>query len=165
MTPQKTAHHLSQPDFFAPFQRLRYGQVHEIDTGDKQNKQRDARQDLSINGIPDFGDVAFERRPLNHGSNGSNGRDGLVHAGRLFDPASGRVMDIATTEPAVQFYSGNFLDGRLRGANGCAYRQGDGLCLETQHFPDSPNRPEFPTTVLRPGQLLKSTTVHRFSTA
>jgi aldose 1-epimerase len=89
---------------------------------------------------------------------------GLVHAARLADPASGRVMDIETTEPGVQFYSGNFLDGRLRGSNGHAYRQGDGICLETQHFPDSPNRPEFPSTVLRPGATFQSTTVHRFST-
>jgi aldose 1-epimerase len=92
------------------------------------------------------------------------GRDGLVHAARLRDPASGRVLDIATTEPGIQFYSGNFLDGRLRGAQGQAYRQGDGVCLETQHFPDSPNRPEFPSTVLRPGETFQSTTVHRFST-
>jgi len=93
------------------------------------------------------------------------GRKDLVHAARLADPASGRVMEIATTEPGIQFYSGNFLDGRLRGAHGQAYRQGDGVCLETQHFPDSPNRPEFPSTVLRPGATFQSTTVHRFSTA
>ena len=93
------------------------------------------------------------------------GRPGLVDAARLRDPASGRVLEIATTEPGLQFYSGNFLDGRLRGAQGRAYRQGDGVCLETQHFPDSPNRPEFPSTVLRPGATFQSTTVHRFSTA
>lgn len=91
-------------------------------------------------------------------------RPGLVHAARLADPLSGRVMDIETTEPGIQFYSGNFLDGRLRGTHGRAYRQGDGVCLETQHFPDSPNRPEFPSTVLRPGEAFQSTTVHRFST-
>ena len=92
------------------------------------------------------------------------GDKGLVHAARLADPASGRVMDVATTEPCIQFYSSNFLDGRLRGAHGQAYRQGDGVCLETQHCPDSPNRPEFPSTVLRPGETFQSTTVHRFST-
>lgn len=90
---------------------------------------------------------------------------GLVHAARLADPASGRVMDVSTTEPGVQFYSGNFLDGRLRGAGGQAYRQGDGVCLETQHFPDAPNHPEFPSTVLRPGRTFQSTTVHQFSIA
>ena len=93
-----------------------------------------------------------------------HGARALVDAARLADPDSGRVMDIQTTEPGVQFYSGNFLDGGLRGAHGQAYRQGDGVCLETQHFPDSPNRPEFPSTVLRPGETFQSTTVHRFST-
>lgn len=87
---------------------------------------------------------------------------GLVHAARLADPSSGRVLDIDTTEPALQLYSGNFLDGRLRGCRGEAYRQGDGVCLETQHPPDAPNRADFPSTVLRPGQIFQSTTVHRF---
>ena len=91
------------------------------------------------------------------------GRGELVPAARLADPLSGRVMEIETTEPGIQFYSGNFLDGRLRGSQGRAYRQGDGVCLETQHYPDSPNRPEFPSTVLRPGEAFQSTTVHRFS--
>lgn len=86
----------------------------------------------------------------------------LRFAARLEDPASGRAMDVETTEPGLQFYSGNFLDGTLAGASGQTYRQGDGLCLETQHFPDSPNRPDFPSTVLRPGELFTSTTVHRF---
>ncbi|HEY4068314.1 MAG TPA: aldose epimerase family protein [Burkholderiaceae bacterium] len=95
---------------------------------------------------------------------GAAGDGALVPTARLRDPASGRVMELSTTEPGVQFYSGNFLDGRLRGAQGEAYRQGDGVCLETQHFPDSPNRPEFPSTVLRPGATFQSTTVHRFST-
>ena len=99
---------------------------------------------------------------IDRGGDRGGARD-LVHAARLADPASGRVMDIATTEPGIQFYSGNFLDGRLRGSGGEAYRQGDGVCLETQHFPDSPNRPEFPSTVLRPGETFQSTTVHRFS--
>ncbi|MFH8930244.1 aldose epimerase family protein [Streptomyces pristinaespiralis] len=80
------------------------------------------------------------------------------------EPTSGRVMTIATTEPGLQFYSGNFLDGTLKGTSGRVYRQGDGFCLETQHFPDSPNRPEFPTTVLRPGQVYRSSTVHSFGT-
>jgi aldose 1-epimerase len=89
---------------------------------------------------------------------------GPCPAARLADPASGRVLEIDTTEPALQFYSGNFLDGSLLGAGGSTYRQGDGLCLETQHYPDSPNRPEFPSTVLRPGQTFTSSTVYRFST-
>jgi aldose 1-epimerase len=85
------------------------------------------------------------------------------HAATLFDPASGRVLTVATTEPGLQFYSGNFLDGTLAGPAGRTYRQGDGLCLETQHFPDSPNQPAFPSTVLRPGETFRSTTVYGFA--
>ncbi|MBT3151300.1 galactose mutarotase [Streptomyces sp. CHD11] len=80
----------------------------------------------------------------------------------LRDPGSGRTLSIATTEPGLQFYSGNFLDGTLVGSGGRVYRQGDGLCLETQHFPDSPNQPSFPPTVLRPGDTYRTTTVHSF---
>jgi aldose 1-epimerase len=87
---------------------------------------------------------------------------GLVRAATLVDPASGRVMEVDTTEPGVQFYSGNFLDRSLLGSGGHTYAQGDGVCLETQHFPDSPNHPEYPSTVLRPGATYQSTTVHRF---
>jgi aldose 1-epimerase len=78
------------------------------------------------------------------------------------DPRTGRVLEVSTTEPGLQLYSGNFLDGTRPGTAGRAYRQGDGLCLETQHFPDSPHRSEFPDTVLRPGQTFRSTTVYRF---
>ncbi|MGW0533229.1 aldose epimerase family protein [Streptomyces sp. NPDC003032] len=89
--------------------------------------------------------------------------DRAEHFATLRDPESGRTMKIATTEPGVQFYSGNFLDGTLTGPSGRTYRQGDGLCLETQHFPDSPNQPSFPSTVLRPGETYRSSTVHSFS--
>lgn len=85
------------------------------------------------------------------------------HFATLRDPESGRTLKVATTEPGVQFYSGNFLDGTLTGPSGRTYRQGDGLCLETQHFPDSPNQPKFPSTVLRPGETYRSSTVHSFS--
>jgi len=88
----------------------------------------------------------------------------LRRAARLVDPASGRVLEIETSEPGIQCYAGNQLDGRLVGSEGRAFRQGDGLCLETQHFPDSPNRPDFPSTALRPGETFASTTVHRFAT-
>lgn len=86
-------------------------------------------------------------------------------AARLRDPVSGRWMEVLTTEPGVQFYSGNFLDGSLLGSGGEFIRQGDGLCLETQHAPDSPNRAvsaEWPSTVLRPGEVYRSRTLHRF---
>ncbi|MEW2403695.1 aldose epimerase family protein [Streptomyces sp. NPDC046862] len=85
------------------------------------------------------------------------------HIATLCDPKSGRTLKIATTEPGLQFYSGNFLDGTLVGTDGKIYRQGDAVCLETQHFPDSPNKPSFPSTTLRPGQVYRSTTVHSFS--
>jgi aldose 1-epimerase len=84
---------------------------------------------------------------------------------RVRGPRSGRVMEVLTTEPGVQFYAGNFLDGTLRGKGGKPYPRRSGLCLETQHYPDSPNRPEFPTTVLRPGERYASTTIYRFPAA
>lgn len=87
----------------------------------------------------------------------------LKLACELYDPKSGRKMAIYTTEPGLQFYSGNFLDGSIIGKGGRPYIKHAGLCLETQHFPDSPNHPNFPSTVLRPGQKYQSTTIHRFS--
>jgi aldose 1-epimerase len=90
--------------------------------------------------------------------------DGLELAARLSESESGRVMSVYTTEPGIQFYSGNFLDGTLVGTSGRTYRQGDGLALETQHFPDSPNQPNFPSTVLRPGEEYETTTIYQFST-
>jgi len=89
---------------------------------------------------------------------------GVELAARLKDPRSGRVLEVLTDQPGIQFYSGNFLDGTLVGTSGRAYRQGDGLALETQHYPDSPNHPNFPSTVLRPGQRYDTTSVYRFST-
>jgi len=89
---------------------------------------------------------------------------GLQVAARLRDPSSGRQLTVSTTEPGLQFYSGNFLDGTLYGTSGHQYREGDGLALETQHFPDSPNHPNFPSTVLRPGQTYATHTVYAFST-
>ena len=79
----------------------------------------------------------------------------------LYEPASGRYMEVLTTEPAVQFYTGNFLDGTVIGKDGKPYQHRSGLCLETQHYPDSPNKPAFPSTVLRPGETYKSTTIYR----
>jgi len=87
-------------------------------------------------------------------------------AARVYEPTSGRVLEIFTTEPGIQFYAGNFLEGKVPrdvGKGGKAYKFREGFCLETQHFPDSPNKPNFPTTVLRPGQWFTSTTIHKFS--
>ncbi len=89
----------------------------------------------------------------------------LAPAARLDDPASGLRLELATTEPGLQVYAGNALDGSLTGTSGRPYPQGAGIALETQHCPDSPNRPEFPSTVLRPGRIFSSTTVYRFSAA
>jgi aldose 1-epimerase len=89
--------------------------------------------------------------------------EGLSLAARVSEKTSGRVMEVWTTQPGVQFYSGNFLDGTNIGKGGKAYAYRTGLCLETQHFPDSPNKPAFPSTALRPGENFKSTTVYKFS--
>ncbi len=84
-------------------------------------------------------------------------------AARLSEPKTGRVMEVLTTEPGIQFYSGNFLDGTIKGKKGRVYQHRLGLCLETQHFPDSPNHPDFPSTTLKPGQKYQTTTIYRFS--
>jgi len=88
--------------------------------------------------------------------------DGLRHAATARDPESGRTLETFTSEPGVQFYSGNFLDGTLTGKSGRPYPRRGGFCLETQHYPDSPNQPAFPSVILRPGQTYRSTTVYRF---
>jgi len=92
---------------------------------------------------------------------GESGR--LRLAARLDDPRSGRVVELLTTEPGLHVYSGNFLSGAVLGKGGRLYRQGDGIALETQHFPDSPNHPQFPSTILEPGRVWSSTTVYRFN--
>jgi len=93
------------------------------------------------------------------------GHNGEVKtAARVYDPLSGRVMTVTTTEPGVQFYTGNFLDGTKYGKAGEGHEKNSALCLETQHFPDSPNHPDFPTTELKPGETRHSTTTFTFST-
>jgi len=94
-----------------------------------------------------------------------NGKAGKMKpCATVYEPASGRAMEIRTTEPGVQFYTGNFLDGTLTGKDGKVYKKHYAFCLETQHFPDSPNKPQFPSVVLRPGGKYDTTTVHKFST-
>lgn len=89
--------------------------------------------------------------------------EGLSLAARVHEPTTGRVMEISTTEPGIQFYCGNFLDGRLKGKSGKPYVHRGGFCLETQHYPDSPNQKNFPTTILKPGEEYQTTTVFKFS--
>jgi len=94
---------------------------------------------------------------LNKGADG-----GPTPAARVYEPSSGRLMEIYTTEPGLQFYSGNFLDGTLRGKHGVVYRRRYGFAMETQHYPDSPNKPTFPSTTLRPGESYHSRTIYKF---
>jgi aldose 1-epimerase len=93
------------------------------------------------------------------------GAPALVRAARVVEPRSGRVLELSTTEPGLQLYTGNYLDGKLLGKGGKLYRKHYGLCLEAQHFPDSVNHPNFPSIILRPGETYRQTTVHRFSVA
>lgn len=98
------------------------------------------------------------KRPLFAGLSG-----GRIHpAATVHEPLTGRLLTILTSEPGIQFYSGNFLDGTLKGKAGAAYPKRSGFCLETQHYPDSPNQPAFPSTILKPGKVWKSTTVFQF---
>ena len=93
----------------------------------------------------------------------NRGKARLGLAARAYDPRSGRVMEVYTTEPGIQLYTGNFLDGSITGKGGQVYKRRYGFCLETQHFPDSPNKPSFPSTALKPGQVYQTTTVYKFS--
>ena len=94
----------------------------------------------------------------------ANGKSGPQLAAEAFEPVSGRVLEVLTTQPGVQFYTGNSLDGTARGKGGQLYARRTAFCLETQHFPDSPNQPNFPSTELKPGETFQSTTILRFST-
>jgi len=114
--------------------------------------------------------IADDHEQLRHGAGydhnfvltGARDAGGLVHAAHVSEPTSGRTLDVYTTEPGVQFYSGNFLDGTITGKRGAVYARRTGFCLETQHFPDSPNHPAFPSTILHPGTTLTSRTEYRF---
>ena len=86
----------------------------------------------------------------------------LIFAAKVLEPTSGRTLEVYTTEPGIQFYSGNFLDGSLTGIGGAVYEKRFALCLETEHFPDSPNQPKFPSTVLKPGERYKTSTIYKF---
>jgi len=91
-----------------------------------------------------------------------NGGEGQHSAATVYDPASGRTMEVTTDQPGIQFYTGNFLDGSLKGKGGTVYGKHGGFCLETQHFPDSPNQPKFPNTVLKPGETYHTTSTYTF---
>jgi aldose 1-epimerase len=114
-------------------------------------------------------DDKFEQMQLGRGYDHNyvlNGKIGVLQeAARVVEPTTGRVLTVETTQPGVQFYSGNFLDGTLHGKHGHVYKLRNAFCLETQHFPDSPNHPKFPTSELKPGETYHYVTVFRFSTA
>ena len=112
-------------------------------------------------------DDSYEQMVLGHGYDHNfviNRKGaGLALAARVYEPTTGRVLEVSTTQPGVQFYTGNFLDGSVIGKQGHAYKRRYGFCLETQHFPDSPNHPEFPSTILKPGETFREKTVLKFS--
>jgi len=110
-----------------------------------------------------IGEAGGNPRGYDHNYVLRGGGRGLDLVGSVYDPRSGRVMEVSTTEPGVQFYTGNFLDGTITGKKGVAYRQYWGLALETQHFPDAMNHPNFESDVLRAHQTYRSTTIYRFS--
>lgn len=94
----------------------------------------------------------------------NNGGEELTHAATVHDPATGRVMEVHTTQPGIQFYTAYHLDGSLTGKNNTQYKRYAGLCLEAQHFPDSPNKPSFPSTIIKPGEKYQETTIYKYST-
>ena len=113
-------------------------------------------------------DDSYDQMVLGHGYDHNfvinRKGDGLELAARMYEPTTGRVLEVSTTQPGVQFYTGNFLDGTVTGKQGHVYKRRYGFCLETQHFPDSPNHPDFPSTILKPGETFHSKTVFKFST-
>jgi aldose 1-epimerase len=124
---------------------------------------------FSAKGAKDFREHKKIGQDIEH-INGGYDYNYVLNDAPLFDPkarlyhhASGRTLEVFTTEPGLQFYSGNFLDGSIRGKEGIPYQKYHGLCLETQHFPDSPNHSNFPTTILKPGEAFTSKTIYRFS--
>ena len=120
----------------------------------------DEREDV-MRGLLAYGSYPFAFRYDDAASGGKS----LALAARVFEPKSGRVMEVFTTQPGIQLYTSNYLDGSLTGKRGQVYRQYSGLCLETQHFPDSVNHPQFPSVILRPGETYRQTTIHKFTTA
>jgi aldose 1-epimerase len=113
-------------------------------------------------------DDSYDQLQLGHGYDHNfvinRKGDGFELAARVYEPTSGRVLEVSTTQPGVQFYTGNFLDGTVTGKQGHVYKRRYAFCLETQHFPDSPNHPDFPSTILKPGETFHSKTVFKFST-
>lgn len=148
-------------DAFTPVNR------HLIPTGEQRSVEGtpfDFRQPTSIGSRIDEDDDQL-KLALGYDHNFVINGSGMRFAARATDPTSGRVLEVYTTQPGMQFYSGNHLDGAVRGKGGVHYQFRFGFCLETQHFPDSPNQPSFPSTELRPGQVFQQQTTFRFTKA
>ena len=139
-----------------------------IPTGDLQEVEGTAFDFTEATPIGERINAAEEQLKLGGGYDHNyvlnNSGPGLHEAAMVYDPASGRTLEVETTEPGIQFYSGNFLDGSLNGKGGGPVEYRTGFCLETQHFPDSPNQEDFPSTILQPGETYESTTVYTFGT-
>jgi aldose 1-epimerase len=116
-----------------------------------------------IDKVPIAPPVGYDHNYVLRKAGGGTGVGALTLAARVVDPKTGRTMEVRTTEPAVQFYSGNFLDGTIKSRDGVPYQKHAAFCLETQHYPDSVNHPNFPSTILEPGKVYRSTTVYAFS--
>ncbi len=126
----------------------------------------DFRKPVAIGARIDSADEQLERGAGYDHNFVLRGKAGTLRpAARVLEPLSGRVLEVETTEPGLQFYSGNFLDGSIDGPSGRPYAKRSGFCLEAQHYPDSPNRPDWPSVVLRPGQTYRQTTVYRMTVA
>jgi aldose 1-epimerase len=129
------------------------------------NTPMDFRSAMAIGSHIDDPDEQLEfGRGYDHNWVLRSGTARIRKAAELYEPKSGRLMTVFTNQPGLQFYSGNFLDGTAIGKGGIAYQRRTGLCLEAQAFPDSPNKPQFPSVILRPGQLYRQTTIYQFST-
>jgi aldose 1-epimerase len=124
----------------------------------------DFRKSMPIGARIKEGDEQLKRaRGYDHNWILNRQSERLSMAARVKEPRTGRILEVHTTEPGLQFYSGNFLDGTIRGKGRRVYGRRSGFCLETQHFPDSPNKPQFPSTLLEPGERFESHTIFRFS--
>jgi aldose 1-epimerase len=124
----------------------------------------DFRKSVAIGARIDDNDVQLRYgKGYDHNFVLNRSGEGLVHAAHVHEPSTGRVLDVSTTEPGVQFYTANNLDGSIKGKSRKVYGKRFGFCLETQHFPDSPNQPQFPSTILRSGVEYESRTVFAFS--
>jgi aldose 1-epimerase len=124
----------------------------------------DFRKPTTIGARIDDPDTQLQYGPgYDHNWVVDNPAGGIALQATVYEPTSGRVLEVLSDEPGLQFYAGNFLDGTITGKGGVVYQKRTGFCMEPQHYPDSPNKPEFPSTLLRPGETYNNTIIYRFS--